>query len=197
MIDLDAMPDKIKKMNRNRRIGIVAATVLGLLFSIMVMIPMFQIVDADEETSAATNILLIIEIPLGLLIAGGCFYSFFSHGLQTLKKAYGLLMRSPVWILHLMFFLFPFVLVYIYYAFAGWIYYIIDLIRFFTKKPLVYEKEAQAIIQKTEQNTNYDEQQRFTQDTMENIKKLKEMLDSGIITEDEFNKKKSELLEMI
>ena len=97
-------------------------------------------------------------------------------------------------------------------AFSSWFFVITDIIKFIKKEPLVAPSEhkyflktraAQAEMMsmaaselRMVDSFEFD-QQKLTEDTMKNIKKLKELFDSGAITEEEFNRKKSELLELI
>ena len=95
-------------------------------------------------------------------------------------------------------------------ALSSWFFVITDIIKFVRKEPLVAPSEhkyflktraAQAemmsIMAERMEDSLESDRQNLTEDTMENIKKLKELFDSGAITEEEFNRKKSELLELI
>lgn len=95
-------------------------------------------------------------------------------------------------------------------ALASLVFIIMDIRKLFKKEPLVAPSEHKYFLEspaaqaellamassELDRANSYD-QQKLAEDTMENIKKLKEMFDSGIITEEEFNRKKSELLELI
>lgn len=97
----------------------------------------------------------------------------------------------------------PFVVIYA--IFAGGIYLIVDTILFILKKPLIYPFEMKYFI------ATKDARAEMTvnalsgmgnvssgSDTAKNdLQNLKEMLDQGLITQEEFNNKKKELLERI
>ena len=95
--------------------------------------------------------------------------------------------------------------VFLYAVFAGGAYLIVDTILFIMKKPLIYSFEMKHFI------ATQDAQAEMVvnalsgmgnvasgSDTAKNdLQNLKEMLDKGLITEEEFNNKKKELLERI
>lgn len=93
-------------------------------------------------------------------------------------------------------------------AFAGFVLVFVDIALFILKKPLIYpfenkyflnSRKAQEEIQEEMINKVWDElnSSNASGNAMETLKKLKEMLDNGVITEDEFNQKKAELLQVI
>ena len=93
--------------------------------------------------------------------------------------------------------------------FFGWIFLIIDTVLFIMKKPLVYPMEHKNFlmdkaVQREMEEEYYNAVMNDTKNiekankedaAMETLQKLKEMLDQGIITEEEFNIKKKDLLE--
>ena len=95
--------------------------------------------------------------------------------------------------------------IFIYAIFAGGIYLIVDTILFLLKKPLIYAFENKHFIAtqdaKAEMVVNALSGMgngASSSDTAKNdLQNLKEMLDQGLITEEEFNNKKKELLERI
>ena len=79
---------------------------------------------------------------------------------------------------------------------------IIDLVLYLKKKPLVYPFEIGSFLKlkavQEEMQVMAMQEMRYPQeDTQTKIIKLKQMLDDGLITEDEYNQKKTELLSTI
>lgn len=79
---------------------------------------------------------------------------------------------------------------------------IIDLILYLKKKPLVYSFEIGSFLKlkavQEEMQAMAMQEMRYSQeDEHTKIVKLKQMLDDGLITEDEYNQKKAELLSNI
>lgn len=82
------------------------------------------------------------------------------------------------------------------------IFLVMDIVRYIQKKPLISKSEHKFFIETpvaqqemmamtiADYNRQYD-----SNAAADNLRKFKEMYDSGIITEDEFNAKKAELLE--
>lgn len=85
-------------------------------------------------------------------------------------------------------------------ATVGWVFLIIDSICFFTKKPLIYQGEINRILRSEQVQTELLYQaigEASAPSTADKLQELKDMLDSGLITEEEFNGKKEELLKNI
>lgn len=90
-------------------------------------------------------------------------------------------------------------------CFVGAYWGIKDLYLFIKKKPLVYEKEYDYFLEtreaQQELNREYNEavmsaiqDEKNRNQTAEDLKKLKEMQEDGLISEEEFNEKKKEIL---
>jgi hypothetical protein len=82
----------------------------------------------------------------------------------------------------------------------GGIFLIIDLILFIKKKPLIYPYEYVSLLQTKAAQAEMmcNAAQDFKDDSeiaAENLQKLSDMLEKGLITTEEFNMKKAELLE--
>ena len=89
--------------------------------------------------------------------------------------------------------------------YIGFIFEILDLILFIRKKPLVYgienslfldSKAAQAEIQAEQEKTFYKNamQELASEDLNQKMIQLRQMLENGLVTEEEYNQKKTELL---
>lgn len=86
----------------------------------------------------------------------------------------------------------------------GFIFLIADTVLFVMKKPLVYPFEHKCFLearkaQEEIETAVYNEMIRTanSENAMDKLQKLKVMMEQGIITEDEFNRKKTELLDEI
>lgn len=87
---------------------------------------------------------------------------------------------------------------------TGSIFLIADTVLFFMKKPLVYPFEHKCFLEsrkaQQEIETAFYNKMMHTansENAMDKLQKLKVMMEQGIITEDEFNRKKTELLDEI
>lgn len=90
------------------------------------------------------------------------------------------------------------------FSYIGFIFLIADTVLFFMKKPLVYPFEHKCFLdsrkaQEEIETAVYNEMIRTanSENAMDKLQKLKVMMEQGIITEDEFNRKKTELLDEI
>lgn len=90
------------------------------------------------------------------------------------------------------------------FAYAGFIFLIADTILYIMKKPLVYPFENKCFLEtrKAQEEIaaatyNVFLRAASSDDAMTKLQKLKEMMEQGVITEEEFNRKKAELLEEI
>ena len=82
---------------------------------------------------------------------------------------------------------------------VGGIYAIVDAIYLILKKPLVFKYERNEILESREMQEimirrAMGEFSTVPEDNMEKLRRLKEMMDDGVITEEEYNAKKAELL---
>lgn len=87
------------------------------------------------------------------------------------------------------------------FACIGFIFTIIDTVLFILKKPLIYHFEYKHFVeldsvQQIIQNLNAEAeiQENDKNNAIGNLQKLKEMLDNGLISEAEYEQKKSEVL---
>lgn len=80
---------------------------------------------------------------------------------------------------------------------SGWVFLIVDSIRFLTKKPLISQKEIAGILEKEQVQAELLVQaysSAATPSASDRLAELKEMLDGGLITAEEFEAKKQEVL---
>lgn len=91
----------------------------------------------------------------------------------------------------------PYFLVYIFGWLPGSIFLIIDLILFIKKKPLVYPFEFEHICRLEKVEQELEAVERKHNNDMDKLRGLKQMYDNGVITQEEFESKKAELLERI
>lgn len=133
-------------------------------------------------------------------VFGGSFmFGGFLHGIVHMEFTYKKLARS-LGIIGLFLCLFVIMIG----AYAGFIFLVIDLVLFIRKKPLIYSYEninflyskgAQEEIAAMEIASAVGADN--TANVKDDLEKLKEMLDSGLITESEYETKKAELLNRI
>ena len=95
---------------------------------------------------------------------------------------------------------FPAGIVFMFASLLGWIFWIIDLILFILKKPLIYPFENKYFMTDEALREIGEQRAKMYTETpmaMNNLQHLKELLDQGAITEEEYNQKKEELLKKI
>ncbi len=87
---------------------------------------------------------------------------------------------------------------------AGWIFTFVDLVLFILKKPLIYPFEIKYFINSSEsqaelQAAAYNEMSRPVDNlsASERISELNKMQEEGLITEDEYSRKKAEILSQL
>lgn len=156
---------------------------------------------------AATAVMLVIVLIesissgkdfIGNIIAGfmiGGYISGFDHvGFlfkKTVKNGLILIILLGIWYIVI------FSLIAMLALAVGWVFLIIDTVRFFTKKCPVYNSEINRIFNSDKVKAEIAAQAYSdlnTLSTAEKLRELKEMLDNGLITEAEFNAKKAELM---
>ena len=142
---------------------------------------------------------------MGMLfcLAYGCAPSGLVHSEFTLKS-------KTLWAFGI-FALIPALLLFACAVCFGGIFAVVDLVKLLMKKPLISKSEhkyfmetpeAQAemaamAFQTAQMNTAAQNMSYGASDVKEELKELKEMLDSGLISQEEFDSKKAELLEYI
>lgn len=174
--------DAFNKISRRRKIIMFigwAATVLWLVIMLV--------------ESIASGKDLIGNIVVGFMLGG--FASGFDHvgylfG-KTAKNGIVLVILLGIWYIIL------FTLIILLALAAGWVFLIIDTVRFFKKKCPVYNSEVKRIFNSESVQTEMAAQAVNASSAAEKLRELKEMLDSGLITESEFNAKREELLKQI
>lgn len=156
---------------------------------------------------AATAVMLVIVLIesissgkdfIGNIIAGfmiGGYISGFDHvGFlfkKTVKNGLILIILLGIWYIVI------FSLIAMLALAVGWVFLIIDTVRFFTKKCPVYNSEINRIFNSDEVKAEIAAQAYSDLNTLstgEKLRELKEMMDNGLITEAEFNAKKAELM---
>lgn len=145
-----------------------------------------------------------LDLLASSLFAGGCIHGLI-HSEMLLKPLIKKFLKSllKIYFLPLMFInamILSFGLVFA--VLTGAPCMIIDLVLYLKKKPLVYSFEVGSFLKlkavQEEMQVMAMQEMRYSQeDAQTKIIKLKQMLDDGLITEDEYNQKKTELLSTI
>ena len=168
-----------KKNKRNKRLLIVG-WIVGAVTAILVVVNFGTVKDIFES--------LLVGLVMGLYV-GGIFSGLAHFGflLKKIKFDSAILLAILLGIFIIMLYSVLFSVA----VFTGWICLIIDTILFIMKKPLIYRWEDKRVLAKSETTMGM-----FVTDpsAADRLQELKNMLDSGLITEAEFNSKKEELL---
>lgn len=189
MISFEEMPPSAQKAYKVTNVVRKGAMFIGWV--VFVLLYIFLIVDNNENNG-------ITDWLFGPLLGAGML-SGIIHGEFLYKKVF----RTFTVILFLIalsisaFFAMIF-------GYIGFIFLIVHTILFFKKKPLVYSFEHKYFLEtqkaQEEMTANaYNELLNVTHsnDAVIKIQQLKEMMEQGTITEEEYNQKKAELLERI
>lgn len=189
MISFEEMPPSAQKAYKVTNVVRKGAMFIGWV--VFVLLYIFLIVDHNENNG-------ITDWLFGPLLGAGML-SGIIHGEFLYKKVF----RTFTVILFLIalsisaFFAMIF-------GYIGFIFLIVDTILFFKKKPLIYKyehhnfldsKKAQAEMESAAYNEVLNTFN--SDDAMIKLQQLKEMMEQGTITEEEYNQKKAELLERI
>lgn len=167
-----------KKNKRNKRLLIVG-WIVGAVTAILVVVNFGVFKDIKDIFEALLGCLVI-----GLYV-GGIFPGLAHFGFLLKKIKFDSAILLGIFIIMLYSALFSAA------VFTGWICLIIDTILFIMKKPLIYRWEDKRVLAKAEVPVGMVVSDPSAADKLH---ELKNMLDSGLITEAEFDRKKDELL---
>ncbi len=193
-VTYETLPESAQKAynqtNKIRRVSMFIAIILSVIFLII-----------DGISSKNKNFMNILTSSL----LGGCCFHGLIHAEMLLKSLIKKFLKSLLKIYFPPIMLISAVMLCLGLTFAMFIgapCMIIDLILYLKKKPLVYSFEIGSFLKlkavQEEMQVMAMQEMRYTQeDAQTKIIKLKHMLDDGLITEDEYNQKKTELLSNI
>lgn len=194
-ITYEQMPETAKKAYRKadkfRKITLFLCLAITVLFLILFA----KVFEGSALLEGIFSAFLVGSMLQGLV-----------HALPLTKSIY---FKLKKWIVDMIIFapvllvipLFPLVL----FLYIGFVFEILDLILFIRKKPLVYgfenslfldSKAAQEEIQAEQQKELYKNamQELTSENPNQKMIQLRQMLDNGLITEEEYHQKKTELL---
>lgn len=150
---------------------------------------------SDRENSFASFSSCLTTVLMIFMNVG--FLSGVAHGIFTIKKVFNrcfsiiffpislAIILGVTWILGI---------------FTGGVFLIADTISFFKKKPLIYQFEMHKFLESQKvqaeiNNAAYNSL--LNSDNLDKIQQLKEMMENGTITEEEFKQKKEQLLSKV
>jgi hypothetical protein len=199
--------------------------VLTFELQIIEMITFNELPKSAQKAYKVSNILRKVTMFLSIIIAVVCMFGFSKsdgifnsifaglalggviRGIVHYEFILKAIMRKTiqVGVIGLLFGLFIcYLLICLTVPFLGFIFVVVDLVLFILKKPLVYQFEnkfflnSKAVKEEMAYIVWNDLQKSNDGDNaMEMLQKLKEMAEQGVITDEEFNIKKAELLERI
>lgn len=191
MITFEEMPISAQKSynltNKIRKIAMFIGFVITAL----------ALVDINVNHGISFINLFVAPVFAGGLIPG------IVHGGYYYKKVFlGMLKFPIIFYIGIVFGVVVAGLILVAFAYGGFIFLIIDTIRFIQKKPLIYSFEHKHFL---ESNKAQEEMQAAaynnyldavnSDNVMNKMQDLKQMLDQGVITSEEFEIKKAELLD--
>ena len=172
-----------KTTNTVRKVTLFISLVVGVLFYIFVT-------PAIEEESGNTGLGWKIADFFSSIAIGGVI-----HGLVHGEYAYKACFRNLF-----IFGLIPWLILVEGFGFIGLVFVIIDLIRLIFRKPLVYSFELKDIYKSKglymPQSISV-KKEKSADNALDSLRELKSMLDDGLISEKDYEKKKQKLLKKL
>lgn len=185
---MPAVKEEFIKDCNHRKAALVASWIVSLLAEIA-----FFIWSQGTEYAAENIGDVLLDYFTALMCLGGLAVGIYHLGFLFKKAAEKLLLLGIL--------LYP-IIIYIVW-FGGMALLIVDTVLFFLRKPLIYPFEENRIIRNIEGRLgifrnpiSYNAQAKHMS-TMNSIEELKAMLDNGLITQEEFEAKKAELMARI
>lgn len=174
-----------KKNKRNKRLLIVG-WIVGAVTAILVVVNfgVFKDIKDIKDIFEALLGCLVIGLYVGGIFPGLAHFGFL---LKKIKFDSAILLAILLGIFIIMLYSALFSVA----VFTGWICLIIDTILFIMEEPLIYRWEDKRVLAKAEVPVGMVVSDPSAADKLH---ELKNMLDSGLITEAEFDRKKDELL---
>lgn len=179
------------KCNRGNKGALIAGWIFGAIVAVASLIMMISGAVTSGASSGFGDVMggifgaLLIGIIFGGIFPGIAHLGFLFKKIK-LDTAILLILLIGVFILMI----YAIILAVIMYT--GWIFLIIDTILFIMKKPLIYKLEDKRVLAKAETQPGAYQ---VSPSTTDKLNELEGMLNSGTITQEEFSKKKAELLE--
>lgn len=182
------------KRNKGNRMALFAGWILGAIVAIAYLRMMTSGISSGSGFSDMVSVIfssVIIGVVVGGILPGVAHLGFLFRKIK-LNTALLLTILLGIFVL----FVYLFILVIIMYT--GWIFFIIDTILLIMKKPLIYRWEDKRVLTKAlEQAVLYQDAapSQTAPSTADQLTELNQMLSSGLITQEEFDAKKAEILE--
>ena len=182
------------KWNKGNRMALFAGWILGAIVAIAWLRMMTSGMGSGSGFSDIVSVIFSAVI-MGVVVGGflpGLAHLGFLFKKIKLDTALLLIILLGIFVL----FVYLFILVLIMYT--GWIFFIIDTILFILKKPLIYRWEDKRVLAKAlEQAVLYQDAvpSKNASSTADQLTELNQMLSNGLITQEEFDAKKAEILE--
>ena len=189
MLSYDELPQSAQKAYKTTNILRTVTMFIGWAASILIAI-LFR----NEDTSFVSKI--IGGFMLGAAIHGIVHSEFLLKGVMNALKKFSIIgLFIGLGICCMLICLL---------CYAGGIFLIVDTVLFILKKPLIYPFENKCFLNTKQaqietQEVEWDEylQAQNSESAMATLQTLKNLLEQGVITEEEFNSKKAGLLERI
>ncbi len=149
---------------------------------------------SDKENSFASFSSCVTTVLMIFMNVG--FLSGIAHGAFTIKKIFNKYFSIIFFPISFAMILFVTTMLGI---FTGGVFLIADTISFFKKKPLIYQFEMHNFLEseKAQAEIKLESYNSANDDSLYKIQQLKNMLENGAITEEEFKQKKEQLLSKV
>lgn len=181
------------KWNKSNRMALFAGWILGAIVAIVFLGTMTSGMSSGSGFSDMVSVIfsaVLMGVVIGGFLPGVAHLGFL---FKKIKLDTALLLIIVFGILVLFVYLFILVII----MYTGWIFFIIDTILFILKKPLIYRWEDKRVLAKAlEQAGLYQDAapSQTASSTADQLTELNQMLSSGLITQEEFDAKKAEIL---
>lgn len=181
------------KWNKGNKGALIAGWIFGAIIAVITLIFMISTTVSSGEGFGFVDLIggilsaVIIGIMLGGIFPGLAHLGFLFKKIK-LDTAILLIILIGVFILMVYAIILAIVM------YTGWIFLIIDTILFIMKKPLIYRWEDKRVLAKAEMQARA---YITAPSTTDQLNELNQMLNSGLITQEEFDAKKAEIMSRI
>ncbi len=174
------------KWNKGNKRGLIAGWILEAIVTVIVLNLSITYVTKNGESLSVIEVFQ--DIFFGALI-GGIFPGAVHLSFLFKKVKLGLFIFNIIVYLLIVALIF----------YGGWIFLVIDTVLFIIRKPLIYIWEDKLVLTKADQDEWARSsiarfQTTSTASTADKLNELTQMLNSGLITQEEFDAKKAEIM---
>lgn len=181
------------KCNKGNKGALIAGWIFGAIIAIIVLIAEISAAISSRDVGGFGGVIAGILMPIIIGATLGGIFPGFAHLGFLFKKikldtAILLILLIGIFILMVYAIIFSFIM------YSGWVFLIIDTVLFIRKKPLIYGWEDSRVLAKAETKAGAYIAASSAPSAADQLNELDQLLNSGLITQEEFDAKKSEIM---